>query len=96
MRSQLRPLPSPAHCDGGRHCDWDYDRHCDDEDDDIEVCDDEEDDIDNCDDDDDEDDGDISTWQCVVDVGIPAILQTITTTEAVSTTVKPKLWRGKT
>ena len=33
----------------------------------------------------------ILTWQCVVDVGMPAILQTITTTEAVSTTVKPKL-----
>ena len=33
------------------------------------------------------------TWQCVVDVGMPAILQTITTTEAVSTTVKPKLKR---
>ena len=35
----------------------------------------------------------ILTWQCVVDVGMPAILQTITTTEAVSTTVKPKLQR---
>ena len=35
----------------------------------------------------------ILTWQCVVDVGMPAILQTITTTEAVSTTVKPKLKR---
>ena len=35
----------------------------------------------------------IWTWQCVVDVGMPAILQTITTTEAVSTTVKPKLKR---
>ena len=34
------------------------------------------------------------TWQCVVDVGIPAILQTITTTDAVSTTVKPKLRRN--
>ena len=33
------------------------------------------------------------TWQCVVEVGMPAILQTITTTEAVSTTVKPKLKR---
>ena len=36
----------------------------------------------------------ILTWQCVVDVGIPAILQTITTTEAVRTTVNPKLWGG--
>ena len=53
---------------------------------------DKDDDIDTCD----EEEDDISTWQCVVDVGIPAILQTITTTEAVSTTVKPKLWRGKT
>ena len=35
----------------------------------------------------------ILTWQCVVDVGMPAILQTITTTEAVRTTVKPKLQR---
>ena len=33
------------------------------------------------------------TWQCVVEVGMPAMLQTITTTEAVSTTVKPKLKR---
>ena len=33
------------------------------------------------------------TWQCVVEVGMPAILQTITTTEAVNTTVKPKLKR---
>ena len=33
----------------------------------------------------------MSTWQWVVEVGIPAMLQTITTTEAVRTTVKPRL-----
>ena len=31
------------------------------------------------------------TWQWVVEVGMPAMLHTITTTEAVSTTVKPRL-----